>query len=458
MRVSRILFSPIRVALVVAACGLPAAALAVVSNPVSTPEEARAVASQLADSGSPAAAIAILQDEAAKHPTDTATRLQLARQLALSKRYAEANENYSAVLSREPQNLAAKVGLAKVASWQGDLDRSLALYEEVLARSPHLYDARVGKGFTLAWMGRNDEALTILRTAAKVHPEDQEVATEVARLAKLLHSEPATTSAPVSTSAQHKTRPREAAITEPVVSRPVPQSEYPRTFAEPIPPERALAPEPRPWIPIGAFAGVILALSSITFAVRKRMPVMDVPATLPGAVESPTVAPQEPVAAVVQPEPAPAPEPAAATRVLLVEPNDDAAEFVRMVLTQHGARVERLATVHEVLAHTQPVDLVIIGESCTPARAEELVQIAERAGSALVFACNTTEEAQVIHAAGGQSIRRPFRIMDLFSLLAATETAAHQTDAPIDAHTWKPSQAEAASCERPFHSPPRPLQ
>jgi tetratricopeptide (TPR) repeat protein len=430
--------------------------LSVVSNPVSTPEEARAVASQLADSGSPAAAIAILQDEAAKHPTDTATRLQLARQLALSKRYTEANENYSAVLLREPQNLAAKVGLAKVASWQGDLDRSLALYEEVLARSPHLYDARVGKGFTLAWMGRNDEALAILRSAAKVHPEDHEVATEVARLAKLLHSsEP--TPIPASASISRKPQAQHVASTEPLAPRPAPRSEYPRTFAEPIPPERALAPEPRPWIPIGAFAGVILALGGISFAVRKRIPAMDIPATLAAVGETATaapIAPQESVAAVPEPKLEPQPEPAPSTRVLLVEPNDDAAEFVRMVLTQHGARVERLATIHEVLAHTQPVDLVIIGESCTPARAEELVQIAERAGSALVFACNTTEEAQAIHAAGGQSIRRPFRIMDLFSLLASTERAA----SPIDAHTWKPSQAEAASCERPFHSPPRPLQ
>ena len=438
------------------ACGLSAAAFAVVSNPVSTPEEARAVASQLADAGSPAAAIAILQDEAAKHPTDTATRLQLARQLALSKRYVEANENYSAVLLREPQNLTAKVGLAKVASWQGDLDRSLALYEEVLARSPHLYDARVGKGFTLAWMGRNEEALTILRSAAKVHPEDQEVATEVARLAKLVRSSDLA-AMPASASIPRKPQPQRVASTEPLAPRTVPRSEYPRTFAEPIAPAQALAPEPRPWIPIGAFAGVILALGGISFAVRKRIPAMDVPATLPALAESATIAPiapQESAAAVVEPESEPAP----ATRVLLVEPNDDAAEFVRMVLTQHGARVERLATIHEVLAHTQPVDLVIVGESCTPARAEELVQIAEHAGSALVFACNTTEEAQAIHAAGGQSIRRPFRIMDLFSLLASTERSAARIDTPIDAHTWKPAQAEAASCERPFHSPPRPLQ
>jgi tetratricopeptide (TPR) repeat protein len=440
-------------------CALPAAAGSAASNPVSTPEEARAVAAQLAETGNQPAAIAILQDELARHPADTATRLQLARQLALSKRYTEASEHYSAVLTREPQNLAAKVGLAKVASWQGDLDRSLALYEDVLARSPHLYDARVGKGFTLAWMGRNDEALTILRSAAKVHPEDQEVAAEVARLAKLLRStEPQETSAVTS----RRPQPRHEASVQSAAAPVVPQTGYPRTFAEPVSPAVALAPEPRPWIPIGAFASVIVALGGVTFAVRKRIPVMHVPATMPAAdtAAAIAVAPVEPAVAVAaEPEPAPAPP---ATRVLLVEANDDTAEFVRMVLTQHGAHVERLASVHEVLTHTQPVDLVIVGEACAPGRAEQLIRIAERAGTALVFACNTSEESQAIHALGGQSIRRPFRIMDLFSLLVPSQIPGRMTgqinEKPIDAHTWKAPQADAASCERPFHSPPRPLQ
>ena len=411
---------------------------------MSAPGEARAVAAQLADSGNQSAAIVLLQDDLAKHP-DTATRLQLARQLALTRRYSEAVEQYSAVLAREPNNLAAKVGMAKVASWQGDLDRSLALYDDVLARSPHLYDARVGKGFTLAWMGRNEEALALLRSAGKVHPEDQEVAAEIERLAKLVRStEPRQASIQVVRKAPP---PREAA-SQPAVARAARPTEYPRTFAEPVSPAVALAPEPHPWIPIGAFAVVIFALAGMTIMVRRRIPATVISAPSAPAEASPPVALDKPE--VQEPEAKPAP----ATRVLLVAANDDAAEFVRMVLTQHGATVERISSVHEVLAHTQPVDLVIVGESCAAARAEELIRIAERAGSALVFACNTTEEAQTIHALGGETIRRPFRIMDLISLLTPSRTA----EAPLDAHTWRPVQADAASCERPFHSPPRPLQ
>ena len=440
MRGSRIFFSPVRAALVVAACALPGALAQ-----VSAPGEARAVAAQLSDSGNQSAAIAVLQEDLAKHP-DTATRLQLARQLALTKRYSEAVEQYSAVLAREPQNLTAKVGLAKVASWQGDLDRSLALYDDVLARSPHLYDARVGKGFTLAWMGRNEEALTILRSAANVHPEDQEVASEVERLAKLVRStEPRQASIQV----VRKASPREA-TTRPAVAQVATRSEYPRTFAEPVSPAVALAPEPHPWIPIGAFAVVVFGLAGLTIIVRKRIPATVISAS-PAAVELLVSTPATPDKAQVQ---KPETQPAPTIRVLLVSANDDAAEFVRMVLTQHGATVERVSSVHEVLAHTQPVDLVIVGECCAAARAEELIRIAERAGSALVFACNTTEEAQAIHALGGESMRRPFRIMDLISLLARSSAA----EAPLDAHTWRPAQADAASCERPFHSPPRPLQ
>jgi hypothetical protein len=197
----------------------------------------------------------------------------------------------------------------------------------------------------------------------------------------------------------------------------------------------------------------------VTFAVRKRIPVAVVSAAVPPAVTpSAPVVQRAPVVAAPEPEVAPEPPPARATRVLLVEANDDAAEFVRMVLTQHGAQVERLSALHEVLTHASPVEIVIIGEACPPARAEEFIRIAERAGSALVFVCNTPEEAQAIHALGGQSIRRPFRIMDLFALLAPAPIAKASAEAPIDAHTWQPSQAEAASCARPFHSPPRPLQ
>jgi len=444
----RRIFSPVRAALFVAVCALGAAGQA----PVSSPEEARAVATQLVQAGNTPAAILLLQDEVTKHPSETATRLLLARQLALSKRYAEANENYAAVLSREPQNLAAKVGIAKVASWQGDLDRGLALYDEVLARSPHLYDARVGKGFTLAWMGRHDEALAILRAAAKVHPEDQEVAAEVARLAKLVRSAdpvPAAAAPPVRRSSPSRSAPATASASAPTPTSTT--ANYPRTFAEPITPAVALAPEPRPWIPLSAFGGVVLALAGVTFAVRKRIHVSAAP-TWPEVPEHSTQ-PVSQAESVAPAQVAPAPTPRS-PRALLLETNDDTAEFVSMVLTQHGAQVERCFSLHDVLTHSAPFELIIIGEACTAARAEELIRIAERAGTALVFACNSSEEAQTIHALGGQSIRRPFRIMDLIALLAPVNL----TEPPIDAHTWKPPQAEAASCARPFHSPPRPLQ
>lgn len=446
------IFSPVRAALFVALCVAAAAAEVALSTPVSTPEEARAVAAQLAEAGNQPAAIAILQDELAKHPADTATRLQLARQLALSKRYTEATEHYSAVLAREPQNLTAKLGLAKVASWQGDLDRGLALYEDVLARSPHLYDARVGKGFTLAWMGRNDEALTILRSAAKVHPEDLEVAREVARLALLVRtSEPAPT--PGVTTAR-KTQPRREPAMPSTESSAAPSAtpsaDYPRTFAEPISPAQALAPEPRPWIPIAAFISVMLALAGMTFVVRKRVHPVAAPLTV-----SPVVAAEQPVAGGSAATSAPlAPVQPAPKRVLLLEPNDDAAEFVRMFLEQQQAVVSRCATADDVVAEIRHAALVLIGEACAPARIVELVRAAEVAGCTLAFACGSREEAQEVHAAGGQSIRRPFRIMDLHALLVTQATP----ETPLDAHTWNTPQADAASCARPFHSPPRPLQ
>jgi tetratricopeptide (TPR) repeat protein len=448
------IFSPVRAALFVALCIAASAAEAALSTPVSTPEEARAVAAQLAEAGNQPAAIAILQDELARHSADTATRLQLARQLALSKRYTEANEHYSAVLAREPQNLTAKMGLAKVASWQGDLDRGLALYDDVLARSPHLYDARVGKGFTLAWMGRNDEALTILRSAAKVHPEDLEVAHEVARLTLLVRASQPAPAPSVAVTSTRKPQPRrEPAMPSAVSSAapsPAPVAEYPRTFAEPISAAQALTPEPRPWIPIAAFISVVFALAGVTLVVRKRVHPAAAPLT-----GSAVVAEQQPVAGEPAPTSAPlVPEQPVPKRVLLLEPNDDAAEFVRMFVEQQNAAVTRCMTSDEVLADMRHAALALIGEACAPARVVELVRAAEVAGCTLAFACGSREEAQEVHAAGGQSIRRPFRIMDLHALLVTQATP----ETPLDAHTWKAPQADAASCARPFHSPPRPLQ
>ena len=108
--------------------------------------------------------------------------MQYAVALAEAKRYPDALEQYRAVLNRDPEIVDAQVGLAKVASWRGDLPRALELYDAVLAKHPKNYDARVGKAFTLMWMKRGPEALKLFKALAQENPQDEEVAKAVQRL------------------------------------------------------------------------------------------------------------------------------------------------------------------------------------------------------------------------------------------------------------------------------------
>jgi tetratricopeptide (TPR) repeat protein len=300
------------------------------------------------------------------------------------------------VLTQEPGNLAAKVGLAKVASWQGDLDRGLMLYDEVIRRSPHLYDAVVGKGFTLAWMGRSEEALEILRRAARTHPEDDEVAAEVKRLSALVPRKEQTEVQKPRTTPERK---RSAAPQMEAVPSAATQ---PQAFPEPIAPVKALPPEPvdnRWWMPVSITAMFIA--SGIVYWRRQRKP------TAPAAAKEPVAAP-------------------ALKRVLVVEANDEAAAFVKMLFAQLGAEVERLPDVNQLFVthRRKPADLILVDGDCGPALLDEVIETGLKRGASVAFACSTIAESQVIHEAGFRSIRKPFRIVDLASLLEDADSGA----------------------------------
>ncbi|MGH9601403.1 MAG: tetratricopeptide repeat protein, partial [Terriglobales bacterium] len=60
-----------------------------------------------------------------RHPTDSGVRLEYARNLGYARRFSDALGQYQAVLQAEPDNVAAQVGVAKVFSWQDNLDTAL---------------------------------------------------------------------------------------------------------------------------------------------------------------------------------------------------------------------------------------------------------------------------------------------------------------------------------------------
>src|SRR5262249_5609594 len=87
------------------------------------------VASSLFRSDNPDAAILALREHLNSHPEDAAVRMELARDLSFAKRFRESEQQYSILLQQDPANLHARVGVAKIASWQGDWDLALERYD-----------------------------------------------------------------------------------------------------------------------------------------------------------------------------------------------------------------------------------------------------------------------------------------------------------------------------------------
>lgn len=129
----------------------------------------------LRQAGKHDAALDWLRDRLERAPLMVSVRVEFGRLLAFHRRLPEARRQFELALTSDPQNLGAQVGLAKVTSWEGDQSSALRQYERVLQRSPGLYDAVVGKAFSLLWTGRMEEARSLLREAARRHPEDEDV-------------------------------------------------------------------------------------------------------------------------------------------------------------------------------------------------------------------------------------------------------------------------------------------
>src|SRR5262245_5634464 len=83
------------------------------------------IASSLFKNNNPDAAISALREHLSSHPDDAAVRMELARYLSFVKRFGESEQQYKALLQQDPDNLHAQVGLAKIASWQGEWDAAV---------------------------------------------------------------------------------------------------------------------------------------------------------------------------------------------------------------------------------------------------------------------------------------------------------------------------------------------
>ena len=88
---------------------------------------------------------------------------------------------YREVLRDEPDQISARLWLARVLSWRGDHVQSLAEYRRLLALDPVPRTAEIERAEVLSWAGSYDQALSAFGRLLKTNPYDARAARGIAR-------------------------------------------------------------------------------------------------------------------------------------------------------------------------------------------------------------------------------------------------------------------------------------
>jgi Tfp pilus assembly protein PilF len=95
-----------------------------------------------------------------------------AEQLARSGSHAAALERFQALAAANPDDLDARVWIARLHAWMGNYDRAVGVYESIIATHPQHLDALIGLGDSLVKTGRLREAGVVLTLAESLAPEN----------------------------------------------------------------------------------------------------------------------------------------------------------------------------------------------------------------------------------------------------------------------------------------------
>jgi tetratricopeptide (TPR) repeat protein len=111
----------------------------------------------------------------ALNPDDVEARLGLARVLAFSREFAESIAEYENVLQRDPSEVRAVVGMARTFGWAGRLEEGTTTARRAVALDESNADAWAVLGQLYRWSGQNRDARRALAVAADLQPNNAEI-------------------------------------------------------------------------------------------------------------------------------------------------------------------------------------------------------------------------------------------------------------------------------------------
>ena len=110
-----------------------------------------------------------------EHPDDVEAKLGVARALAWGDHLDEAIQYYSDLVPEAgDRKTEARLGLAKTYAWRGDHDEAVAVYKNILEDEPDNLDAELGRAQATNWAGRHREAEELYKSILERHPGNKD--------------------------------------------------------------------------------------------------------------------------------------------------------------------------------------------------------------------------------------------------------------------------------------------
>ena len=108
-----------------------------------------------------------------------------AERLARAGAHAEALKQFQALAAANPDDIEARLWIARLHAWMGNPERATAVYQSIVATQPQNVDALIGVGEALTTSGRLGEAADALDRAEALAPDRPAVLTAQGRLHRI---------------------------------------------------------------------------------------------------------------------------------------------------------------------------------------------------------------------------------------------------------------------------------